>query len=155
MKLYQLHENTWIDGMFCYAGDYVFTEDQRVEVIHIADLPRGYKGDNPRLTVYKAVKHENRRTHETSIVWDCIADKGRVTRLVWTHFYNKYVRKPDPYAGIRECQQNSMPKRGKCHPLTRSRNGFDGMIPLSYGEQCIARTFESHRNTVTYNAEIM
>lgn len=155
MKLYQLHENTWIDGMYCYAGDYVFTEGDRVEIIHIADLPRGYKGKNPRLTVYKAVKHENRSTHETSIVWDCQSDRGRVTRLVWTHFYNKYVRKSDPYEGIRECQQNAVVRKGHKHPICRHRNGFKGMTPLSYGEQCIAQTFESHRNTCSYNAEIM
>lgn len=155
MKLYQIHDNTWIDGMYCYAGDYVFSEGNRVEIIHIADLPRNYKGDNPRLTVYKAVKHENRRTHETCVVWDCQAVKGRVTRIVWTHFYRHYVKYSDPYDGVRECQQNAVVRRGKCHRMTRSRNSFDGMVPLSYGEQCISQTFESRRNTCSYNAEIL
>lgn len=153
-KLYCVNKSAYFNGLHLEAGDYVFAEDLKNpdgEIFAVKkDDIHGRRGD--LLLGYHKTFSENWRTKKKSVVWeDCTVDVT-ISRLVWNDFFDKKYNK---YSGMNQCRKNSMPKRGKCRPLTRSRNSFDGMVPLSYGEQCISQTFESRRNTVTYNAEIM
>lgn len=154
MKVCQISKNGWYDSLYCQTKDYVFKEGQDLYVFHFKDLPRNYHGNDPYLKAYKAELSENPRTHEKSVVWEFVRIRGRIAKIIFKHYHDHYM-KDDPYDGIEECQANAVIRRGKCHRMTRSRNSFNGMVPLSYGEQCIAQTFESRRNTCSYNAEIM
>lgn len=157
MVLNTINRDCWISGIYCQKGDYYYIDDKCRLIVHLNDIPRNYRGKHtPRLTAYKPVEHTNWHTHETCVIWECTTAYGRVARAIWVHFYKHHVKRPDPYNGIEECQKNAVVRKSKHHQqLYRRRDSFKGMVHLSYGEQCIAQTFESYRKSCAYNQETM
>lgn len=151
--LFRLSKNLNIDGYLFVQGDYVFIDNGYVAIVRNEDIPRYWKGGYTELYGYEFISHKNPRTKEVShvLVEDMISVKASI---LICKAVKEQRKNPSPYNGLKQCQKNDVVRRKSCHPMTHSRNSFDGMIPLSYGEQCISRTFEGRRNSC-YNADIM
>lgn len=155
-KIIQSKSRYFIDDFEVHVGDYLCIDGNDKRIIRLSDMPRNYKGGNPRLLVYKPGIHENWRTHERVTVWVEAREKSDITRNVWCHYYNHYVKYGHGmYDGLIDIAKNSdVIRRSKSHVrVAKVQDSFKGMRSMCYGEQCISKTFTGRKN-LSYNAEL-
>ena len=152
-KIYIVKRRENIDGMSLYPNDIKCydTTKNRWYVVSADNLRRINKNYHYLWMAYTCI-HKNHATGEKSVLWVHDTIKRSEMTDACIDLYREKVQMAK-FAAVEYCQKNDKVRRKKCRPLVKPREKFDGMVKLSYGEQCIARTFTGRKN-LSYNADL-